>query len=183
MITKKGLIVAFLLLIAIFVSSPVNTASAQFPLFPFLSFAGINERIDSIQLNDAKDEDEKAVPQQFLNGSAIMAMNVSLPDKKTIAKSAPKTYFVPSTAYSSTKDQTDSTPFITAFGTQVRDGIVATNYLPKGTKVRFPDLYGDKVFVVEDRMNIRYQRHVDIWSPDKEFSKNFGARYLRMEIL
>ncbi|MBI4090705.1 MAG: 3D domain-containing protein [Candidatus Komeilibacteria bacterium] len=87
------------------------------------------------------------------------------------------------TSYNSEPGQTDATPFITAFGTQVRDGIVATNYLPKGTKVRFPDLYGDKVFVVEDRMNIRYYKRMDIWSADKEFSRNFGARYLRMEIL
>ena len=87
------------------------------------------------------------------------------------------------TSYNSEPGQTDSTPFITAFGTQVRDGIIATNYLPKGTKVRFPDLYGSKVFVVEDRMNIRYTKRVDIWSADKEFSKKFGARYLRMEIL
>lgn len=87
------------------------------------------------------------------------------------------------TSYNSESGQTDSTPFITAFGTQVRDGIVATNYLPKGTRVRFPDLYGDKVFVVEDRMNIRYHKRMDIWSADKQFSRNFGARYLRMEIL
>ncbi|OGY89826.1 MAG: hypothetical protein A3B30_02225 [Candidatus Komeilibacteria bacterium RIFCSPLOWO2_01_FULL_52_15] len=87
------------------------------------------------------------------------------------------------TSYNSEPGQTDSTPFITAFGTQVRDGIVATNYLPKGTKVRFPDLFGEKVFVVEDRMNVRYNKRMDIWSADKEFSRQFGARYLRMEVL
>jgi 3D (Asp-Asp-Asp) domain-containing protein len=97
------------------------------------------------------------------------------PSKKTIQ--------IVVTSYNSEPGQTDSTPFITAFGTQVRDGIVATNYLPKGTKVRFPDLYGSKVFVVEDRMNIRYHKRMDIWSADKEFSRQFGARYLRMEIL
>ena len=87
------------------------------------------------------------------------------------------------TSYNSVPAQTDSSPFITAFGTQVRDGIVATNYLPRGTQVRFPDLYGTKVFVVEDRMNVRYNRHIDIWSEDTTFSKQFGARYLRMDIL
>ena len=183
MITKKSLIIAFLLLIAIFVSSPVNTASAQFPLFPFLSFAGINERIDSIQLNDAKDEDEKAVPQQFLNGSAIMAMNVSLPDKKTIAKSAPKTYFVPSTAYSSTKEQTDSTPFITAMGTHVRDGVVAANFLPLGTVVKIPEIFGDKTFVVEDRMNKRYDFRIDLWFPTREAAMEWGLRKIKIEIV
>lgn len=101
----------------------------------------------------------------------------------TTYEQAKRTINIVVTSYNSVPEQTDSTPFITAFGTQVRDGIVATNYLPKGTKVRFPDLYGDKVFVVEDRMNIRYHKRMDIWSPDQEFSRQFGARYLRMEIL
>lgn len=101
----------------------------------------------------------------------------------TIYEPSKTTTSIVVTSYNSEPGQTDATPFITAFGTQVRDGIVATNYLPKGTKVRFPDLYGDKVFVVEDRMNIRYNKRMDIWSADKQFSRNFGARYLRMEIL
>ena len=67
------------------------------------------------------------------------------------------------TGYSSTPDQTDDTPFITASGKQVRDGIVATNLLPLGTKIKIPEIYGNKVFVVEDRMNARNNQHVDIW--------------------
>ena len=39
------------------------------------------------------------------------------------------TKIVTITAYSSTPDQTDSTPFITAYNTFVRDGIVAANFL------------------------------------------------------
>jgi hypothetical protein len=54
------------------------------------------------------------------------------------------------TAYSSTADQTDSSPFITANGKNVKDGIVACNFLAFGTKVKFPDMYGDKVFTVEE---------------------------------
>ena len=60
------------------------------------------------------------------------------------------------TAYSSTVDQTDDTPFTTASGTQVEDGIVASNDLPFGTRVQFPTIYGDKVFLVTDRMNKRF---------------------------
>jgi len=44
------------------------------------------------------------------------------------------------TAYSSTVDQTDDTPFITANGSFVRDGIVANNMLPFGTKIKIPEL-------------------------------------------
>ena len=63
------------------------------------------------------------------------------------------------TFYSSTIDQTDSTPFITANGTYVRDGIVASNFLVFGTVVKFPELFGDKRFVVMDRMNPRYSNN------------------------
>ena len=59
------------------------------------------------------------------------------------------------TAYSSTYEETDDTPFITASGDMVRDGIVANNLLPFGTKVRIPELYSNKIFVVQDRMNQR----------------------------
>ena len=38
------------------------------------------------------------------------------------------------TAYSSTPEETDDTPFVTASGTSVRDGVIATNFLEFGTK-------------------------------------------------
>jgi len=94
-----------------------------------------------------------------------------------------RTMYITVTAYNSLPEQTDDTPFITAFGTHVRDGIVATNFLPKGTIVRFPDVYGDKEFVVEDRMNSRYYYHMDIWMADRSEAVNFGAKFLKMEIL
>jgi 3D (Asp-Asp-Asp) domain-containing protein len=87
------------------------------------------------------------------------------------------------TSYNSEPGQTDDSPFITAFNTHVRDGIVATNFLPKGTLVRFPDEFGDKTFVVEDRMNSRYYYRMDIWMEDKQESIDFGIKYLKMEIL
>ena len=88
------------------------------------------------------------------------------------------------TAYSSTPLQTDSTPYITAAGTWVRDGIIANNYFPMGTKIKIPELYGEKVFVVEDRMNRKkgdYQ--IDIWLPSYQAAKNFGAKNTYIEIL
>jgi 3D (Asp-Asp-Asp) domain-containing protein len=86
-------------------------------------------------------------------------------------------------AYSSTVDQCDSTPFITASGTHVRDGIIAANFIPIGTKVRFPEIYGDKVFIVEDRMNARYYYKADIWMQTREQAKQWGVKYLTIEIL
>lgn len=88
------------------------------------------------------------------------------------------------TAYSSTPEETDDTPFITASGKMVADGIIANNMLPLGTKVRIPDLFGDKVFVVEDRMNQRMGDHrFDIWLPSKELAINFGVKSTTIEVL
>lgn len=88
------------------------------------------------------------------------------------------------TAYSSTVDQTDDTPFITASNKKVRDGIVANNLLAFGTNVRFPELFGDRVFQVEDRMNSRKGNyHFDIWFQDTEDAKEFGAKMTIIEIL
>jgi len=88
------------------------------------------------------------------------------------------------TAYSSTPDQTDDTPFITASNKYVKDGIIANNMLPFGTKIRIPDLYGDKVFVVEDRMNRRKSDyHFDIWFPSKQLAVNFGVKTAFIEVL
>lgn len=93
-----------------------------------------------------------------------------------------KTMSVTVSAYSSTNSQTDDTPYLTAFGTDVRDGIVAANFLSVGTVVRFPDKFGDKFFIVEDRMDERFSLQVDIWMSDREEAKKFGVQYLKMEI-
>jgi 3D (Asp-Asp-Asp) domain-containing protein len=87
------------------------------------------------------------------------------------------------TAYSSTVDQCGADPFTTATGTQVRDGVIAANFLPMGTKVRFPDQFGNKIFVVEDRMAARYWQRADIWMPTREAAKQWGVRHVRIEIL
>ncbi len=88
------------------------------------------------------------------------------------------------TAYSSTVWETDDSPFITAAGTLVRDGVIANNYLPFGTKIRIPELYGDKIFVVEDRMSWRKGNYqFDIWFPDYWQALNFGAQRTYIEVL
>ncbi len=86
------------------------------------------------------------------------------------------------TAYSSTVGQTDDTPFIMASGNYVYDGAIAANFLPLGTKVRFPELFGDKVFTVEDRMNKRFQDRIDIWIESRSEALSFGMKYTIVEI-
>ena len=88
------------------------------------------------------------------------------------------------TAYSSTTWQTDDTPFITANGSTVRDGIVANNMLPFGTELKIPELYGNKVFTVEDRMHSRKSDYqLDIWSPTLEEAQAFGVKETYIEVL
>lgn len=78
------------------------------------------------------------------------------------------------TAYSSSFEETDDTPFITASGKHVRDGIIAANFLPLYSKVRIPEYFGDKIFIVEDRMHPRKTNFVDIWMPSKYAAIKFG---------
>lgn len=88
------------------------------------------------------------------------------------------------TAYSSSLWETDDTPYLTASGTFVREGIVANNFLPFGTKIKIPDLFGEKIFVVEDRMNPRFSKfQLDIWFPDYQQALNFGKKITYIEIL
>ncbi len=112
-----------------------------------------------------------------LRGHALI--QTSIPETPKVVTS----YWVLVTAYSSTPDQTDSTPFITASGTHVKDGIIACNFLRFGTKVRFPQMYGDKSFVVEDRMALKNSHKIDIWFPSREEAKQFGVKLLKVEVL
>lgn len=91
---------------------------------------------------------------------------------------APKTMKVVLTAYTSEVAQTDNDPFITASGTYVEDGIIASNDLPFGTRVQFPTIYGDKTFVVADRMNPRYngKNRVDVWMNETTEAIHFGVQ-------
>ncbi len=88
------------------------------------------------------------------------------------------------TAYSSRVEETDDTPFITASGTHVHEGTMAANWLPFGTKVRIPELFGDRVFTVEDHMNKRHQGNsIDVWFNDTQKALRFGVAHTRIEIL
>ena len=98
------------------------------------------------------DKNSNAWDGAFIGGNSISEKRSQATVRATRPTSA-KTYIVEASGYSSTHDQTDDTPFITASGTYVRDGVVAANFLPIGTVIKIPDLYGNKTFVVEDRMN------------------------------
>lgn len=95
-----------------------------------------------------------------------------------------RTAWVMATAYTSSVDETDGDPWTTASGARAGDGVIAANGLPFGTKVRLPDQYGEKVFIVLDRMSPRYgNRYVDIWMPTKQQAMQWGVKSVRMEVL
>lgn len=94
-----------------------------------------------------------------------------------------RTMFVTVTAYSSTPDQTDSSPFIMASGNRVHDGAVAANFLPMGTKIMLPEIHGEKIFVVEDRMHRRFSDRIDIWMETEEEALQFGVKETTVKIL
>jgi len=96
---------------------------------------------------------------------------------------SPRTLLVWVTAYSSTPEETDDTPFITASGIEVQEGIIATNFLPFGTMIKIPALFGDEIFVVQDRMHRRKNNFIDIWMPTKEAAEQFGIYYTDIVIL
>lgn len=89
------------------------------------------------------------------------------------------------TAYSSSYEETDSTPLITASNKLVRDGFVAVNGYEFGTMVMLPELYPDKVFEIQDRKNRRYDEDwLDIWMNSKQDAKMFGIkRQIKMIVL
>ena len=93
-----------------------------------------------------------------------------------------KTDMVIATAYNSLEGQTDSTPWTTASGTRCREGVIAANHLPIGTKVLI-DGYGDRVFTVEDRMNARYKKRIDIWFGSYDDAMKFGKRKITYHVL
>lgn len=100
-----------------------------------------------------------------------------------VSKAIRRFYMVEVSAYNSEVGQTDDSPFITAKGTHVRDGIVASNMFPFGTAIKIPALYGDKIFVVEDRMNKRYQNNVDVWLEHKADALKLGRRLVQIEVI
>jgi 3D (Asp-Asp-Asp) domain-containing protein len=91
------------------------------------------------------------------------------------------------TAYNSDVSQCDASPCITANGFNVcKHGIedtVAVNFLPFGTKIRIPDLFGDRIFTVRDRMNSRFQKTIDIWMKDRTKAIKFGVKIAKIEVI
>ena len=83
------------------------------------------------------------------------------------------------TCYNPVESQCDSNPEITASGKKVREGFIANNCLKFGTSV----VIEDKIYVVEDRMNKRYNcRYFDILLFDLKEARECGKQVKELEI-
>lgn len=165
-----------LLILAIFVLNsaiPVPVQAKSTNIFLALRDVASNV-IDSMSQNIASADDKPEFP---------------VSDEREPAR----TKSVVATAYSSEAAQTDNTPCLPAMGSfdlcknfadnGVEDTIAA-NFLPLGTKVRFPEMFGDRIFTVRDRMNAKYngQSRIDFWMNEKDDAIHFGVKRMKMEI-
>jgi len=134
------------------------------------------------------DKQYLAAPEQsvvMLNGAELANAQTGWKAKRREPKATVSTLYMTASAYNSMPNQTDGSPYNTAIGSMTRDGVIgvaASNYLPLGTYVRFPDIFGDKEFRVEDRMNARYDKVIDVWMRDYSAAKRFGRRYVKVEV-
>jgi 3D (Asp-Asp-Asp) domain-containing protein len=98
-----------------------------------------------------------------------------------------KTSYHVITAYNSEASQCDASPCTTANGFNVcdhgKEDTIAANFLKFGTKVRIPEYFGDRVFVVRDRMNPKNPDKIDVWMVEKSSAIKFGVKYAKIEVL
>lgn len=104
------------------------------------------------------------------------AIHIASLDNKSISDSKSVTL----TAYNSEVEQCDGDPCTTASGFNVcKHGIedtVAANFLPLGTKIKIPELFGDRIFTVRDRTARRFSNRVDVWMVKKTDALKFGIK-------
>ncbi len=157
-------------------------------LFPHILFAQtVTGYVNGSR--EAEDMVFELLPDALASSDRVNTIVSNSFDPQAVIPGNPAVYriawskYIQVTAYNSEIGQTDGSPFEAARGHIVRDGMVAANFLPIGSKVRLPDEFGDKIFTVLDRMNPRYSMRADIWMHSKTEAKQFGVRYLKLEVL
>lgn len=157
-----------------------------YPLPTIAKNAAENDYIDErqsilVKIADTAHNDVKNILEANNKNEA----NNHLPANKD--KDIKRTGYYTLTAYNSEAAQTDSSPCTTANGFNVCEhGVedtVAANFLPFGAKVRMPDLFGDRVFTVRDRMHPRFDGYIDVWMIERSDAIKFGVRYAKVEVL
>ena len=126
-----------------------------------------------------------AVAEPYLGslGSDAIAQTSAFVATQSLDRFVGRTIRVQVSAYNALENQTDSRPWETADGSDLRlpsnRNTVATNDLPLGTHVIFPSIDPYTEYVVRDRMNERYTGKgiVDIFmGTDVAMARAFGRR-------
>ncbi len=95
---------------------------------------------------------------------------------------AVETFDAEVTAYTSTEEETDDTPFLTASGDTVGPGTIACpSRLKFGTIIQIENRF----FKCNDRMNARYRHtnHFDIWVESKAEAIAWGRKTVQVSII
>lgn len=91
------------------------------------------------------------------------------------------------TSYRSIPEQTDDTPFITSIGEHVHEGGIAVSQdlLASGVVGYHDIIYveGFGFYQVNDTMNKRHVKHVDIWVETYGEEKLVGVQYKKVYLL
>jgi 3D (Asp-Asp-Asp) domain-containing protein len=156
----------------------------DFLLFPMPVMASETSEIVNLNQDQAgMISGESEISQEALVN--IMEFNGKLPENNNVGIKWAEHFVI--TAYNSEAGQTDDSPCITANNFNVCDrGVedtIAANFLPFGSKVKIPELFGNRVFVVRDRMNRRFFNRVDVWMVERPDAINFGVKIANIEVL
>lgn len=154
----------------------------EFFLFPMPSLAAME-----VELLDISQEQGLIADSAFDEAENI-TINVELNGKLPLSQDDVKfSKHIVITAYNSEPGQTDNSPCITANNFNVcKHGLedtIAANFLPFGSKVKIPELFGERVFTVRDRMNRRFSNRVDVWMVEKPDAINFGVKIAKVVVL
>ncbi len=167
--------------------------TANQPVYPL--------KLDAVRATKTVPEKKQVTPRKMVANNKIKTRSVKSNLERT-ARSLPS-LTVRSTAYNSSADQTDSSPWTTSTGARTRYGIIALSRdllrrIPYGSRVQLEDggswaggrgrgkynaMLKDTVFVVEDTMHARKTGMIDVWLPAKRHALQWGVRRLNMRIV
>lgn len=199
-LSKKQSLFLFLLIACVFqfvlFFTPALAAETVAAQDELISLGNINKSV-SMEANAQKFANTTPIKSKVVVNTEATSTKVVATEAVTTATSTESTstpdYKVKSTsvhvmtAYNSEVGQTDNSPCITANGFDVckhgQEDTIAANFLKFGTKVKIPELYGDRIFVVRDRMNAKHPNRVDIWMKDRSSAMKFGVKTAKIQVL
>jgi len=142
---------------------------------------------DSLSKSALTDATTSKIIEQNLETKAATTPAITVKKPEVKVEKVISTSVRTLTAYNSEVDQTDDSPCTTATGFNVCDhgqeDTIAANFLKFGTRIRIPELFGDRIFVVRDRMHPKNNQKVDVWMKSHADAMKFGVKVAKIEVL